>query len=251
MAQMNPVTEGTFDAPRFTPNQLQIIAIRDKVLGTAAEVAGRSVIKLEASTGYQATLTVNKSVPFDLAIAKINNKICELGFEKADSDLLYNLLCRTLDDPLPTNVPARSINFVFNNLHKTTKLKVDYERHRLYWGAAFDKEVEATKEARKTEDGQDENSTLLIRGSAHPLALQQTRLFGGVSYRFTEKNVLKILQKCAGRSKSIGKDDFCKAVEICVQKIVCIEDKINSPILSPIIFRRPLFPKGDIRELKL
>jgi len=158
--KMNPAGRGLFEPAQFTPNQLQIVAFRHG-LADVAEAAGLGVLQLEASTGYKATLTVSKLLSFDLAIFRINEKLAELGFQRVDSSLIYNLLCRTLDDPLPVQVHVRCIQFVFNNLHKTIKLKVDYLKHRLHWGKAFDDEVEATKDARKTEDGKDENLTLL------------------------------------------------------------------------------------------
>lgn len=241
-----PVEQGMFDPKLFTPNQLQILAYADPLLDPPATALRQNVIKLQASTGYEATLTVGNSLPFDVAIMRINEKISELGFDNVDEAMIYNLLCRTLDDPLPSTVNARSIMFVFNNIHKTKTLKLDTEQLKEKWGKEFDKEIQKTKDARKNDE-----EKLLVRGSGHALALQQTRLFGGVSYRFTEKDMLKILHKCAGGKKTIDKEGFVKAVEIAVTKIIALEERINSPVFSPIIFRRPLFGKGDIRELKL
>jgi len=239
---------------RFTPSQLQIIGARDPIItvpGAPQVGVGVGILKMISSTGYQAILTVPKPLPFDVAIFRINQIVRKLGFESVKDQLIYNLLCRTLDDPLPVEVHARSILFVFNNLHKSTKLKLNFEKLMENWGKGFNAELEKTKDIRKLPDGNHKEPKLLVHGSAHALALQQTRLFGGVSYRFTEKDVLKILRKHAGGRNEIDKDEYCRAIRQSVHKIVSIEERIMSPIMAPIIFRRPLFPKGDIRELKL
>lgn len=46
---LKEVNDGPFQAPRFTPNQLQIIADRHPIGGRLAEVAGLGILKLHAS----------------------------------------------------------------------------------------------------------------------------------------------------------------------------------------------------------
>lgn len=250
---LEPIVKDFWKKPKkFTPSQLQIIGYRDVPAGMQGAAAlGLGDLKMISSTGYQAMLSIDHLLPFDVAICEINKVVRKLGFESVKDDLIYNLLCRTLDDPLPVEVHARSILFVFNNIHKAAKLKVNYKKLMEHWGGEFQTELDKTVEARKLPNGEQKEPKLLIRGSAHALVLQQTRHFGGVSYRFTERDALRMLERNAGGRKEIAKEEFVKAVQQSVRKIITLEERINSPIMSPILFRRPLFPKGDIRELKL
>lgn len=187
-------------------------------------------VQLTSSTGYKSCIDMKDPLTFDSAISACNEAIEELRFEPVDSDIIFELIRRSLGEPLPRHVTDFAVSFVFQKLHRLQNvLKLSYDKLMEDWAVLFMSDA-SKGPVRRLPNGTIEK-VLRVKGSAFPLVLEILSKFGNLSPRFTEKKAMDVLKKHARTRRSyVTCDEFCSATKECIQRMTRVTRRLSFSI---------------------